>query len=168
MTLASLKAGAIPHVRIHHPAPPPRAAPRPRNGAHHDPAYSRNGLLPRYEGDQAVRDLLFDERLDVVLVADQVCPVSAPSLRRPGLHAHVAQDAFLLLHLSMSFGAQNRTKWGYHLVRIHWSSVHAALTRLQAEHPRHLHQRRIRRRLLIFSHDRAGVSASRSKSSRRH
>jgi hypothetical protein len=115
-----------------------------------------------------VRDLRFDERLDVVLVADQVRPTSAPSLRRPGPHAHVAQDAFLLLHLSMSFGAQNRTEWGYHPVRIHRCWVHAALTHLQAEHPRHLHQRRIRRRLLMFSHDRAGVSASRSESSRRH
>jgi hypothetical protein len=37
-----------------------------------------------------VRYLPFDERLDVVLVADQVRPVSAPSLRRPRPHALVA------------------------------------------------------------------------------
>jgi hypothetical protein len=103
---ASLTAGAIPPVRIHHAAPPARRA-RPRSGPHYDLAHVKNGLPSQKDGTLVTRDLRIDERTDVVLAADQVRSVSASSLRRPRPHAHLARDSFFRLQPSMSFDPQD-------------------------------------------------------------
>jgi hypothetical protein len=94
------------------PDPPPRSIPaarraRSRNGPHHDLSHVKNGMPPQKDGTLATRDLRIDERTDVVLVADRVRPVSAPSLRRQRPHAHLAQDTFFRLQPSMSFDPQD-------------------------------------------------------------